>query len=309
MLRNTFLTLSGSERLRHLASDFAPARMVSRRFVAGERLDEAVEIIRGLQRDGLMATLDFLGENTSSEAEARAYTDEQVRALAKLEKENLGPNVSLKLTGMGLDISTALATANLRRVLEQAGQSGGFVRIDMESSDYIDRTLAIYQQLRAEGFNNVGVVIQSYLYRSERDVLRLIEVGAKVRLVKGAYDEPPHLAFPDKADVDANFVHLMKLLLSEEARGKGCYTAIATHDPKMIEATQQYAAAHGVPRDGYEFQMLYGIATAMHHQLAREGYRFRVYVPYGTHWYPYFMRRLAERPANLLFITRSLFRR
>ncbi len=310
MLRNTFLTLSGSEKLRQVSRDFAPARKVSRRFVAGETLQEAIEVIRNLEREGLAGILDYLGENTDDEAEATAHTEEQMRALARIDEEKLDGYVSVKLTGMGLDISTELAANNLRQVLEQARKHGNsFVRIDMEASDYVDRTLRIYQQMRREGFENVGVVIQSYLYRSERDVLRLIDMGASVRLVKGAYDEPPHLAFPDKADVDANFVHLMKLLMSDEARDKGVYVAIATHDPQMIEATKSYVAEHNISREAFEFQMLYGIATKMHHQLAGEGYRFRVYVPYGTHWYPYFMRRLAERPANVLFITRSLFRR
>ncbi|MGH2541463.1 MAG: proline dehydrogenase family protein [Ardenticatenaceae bacterium] len=310
MLRNAFLTLSESETLRQMATGFAPARGVSRRFVAGEALDDALQVIRDLEQDGLLATLDYLGENTESEAEANAHTEEQMRALDAVASIGAQPNVSLKLTAMGLDISEALATANLRRVLRCGQQyENSFVRIDMESTDYTDRTLAIYRQMRAEGFDNVGVVIQSYLYRSERDVLELIEMGARVRLCKGAYDEPPHLAFPDKADVDANYIHLMQLLMSEEARAKGGYPALATHDPQMIEATKAYAARHNVPRDQFEFQMLYGIATATHHHLAAEGYRFRVYVPYGTHWYPYFMRRLAERPANVLFVARGLLRR
>jgi len=309
MLRNTFLTLSQSERLRKFASGFAPARKVSRRFVAGEQLREAIGVLQSLKKENLLATLDFLGENTNSETEANFYTDEQIRAIDAVAAAGLEPNVSLKLTAMGLDISDDLATRNLRRLLERAKRhDGSFVRIDMESSDYIDRTLAIYERMRAEGFDNVGTVIQSYLYRSEKDILHLIEMGAKVRLVKGAYDEPPHLAFPDKEDVDKNYVHLMKLLLSAESRAKGVYTALATHDPAMVSATKQFAAETNIPRDHFEIQMLYGIATSMHHQLAGEGYKFRVYVPYGTHWYPYFMRRMAERPANIWFVLRGMFR-
>jgi proline dehydrogenase len=309
MLRNTFLTLSHSDRLRKFAINFAPARKISRRFVAGEQLREAVATLQSLKKENLLATLDYLGENTNSESEANFYTEEQMRALDGVATAGLEPNVSLKLTAMGLDISDDLATRNLRRVLERANRYvNSFVRIDMESSEYIDRTLLIYERMRAEGFDNVGVVIQTYLYRSEKDILHLIEMGARVRLVKGAYDEPAHLAFPDKADVDKNFIHLMKLLLSAEARAKGVYTALATHDPAMIEATKQFAAEHNIPRDQFEFQMLYGIATTMHHQLAGEGYKFRVYVPYGTHWYPYFMRRLAERPANAWFVLRGMFR-
>ncbi|MCB0075964.1 MAG: proline dehydrogenase family protein [Anaerolineales bacterium] len=310
MLRNILLTMSQSEMLRKVATGFPPARMVSRRWVAGEQLSEALSVVESLRQEGLMATLDFLGENTNSRVEADFYTEEIIRALNALAAAELTPNVSLKLTAMGFDISDEVATANLRRVLQAAQQyDNAFVRIDMESSDYIDRTLAIYRQMRAEGFNHTGVVIQSYLYRSEKDVLALIDQGAKVRLVKGAYDEPPHLAYPEKRDVDANFVHLMELLMSAEARQKGVYAAIATHDPKMVEVTKLYANSHDVPRDAFEFQMLYGISTSMHHQLVADGYRFRVYVPYGTHWYPYFMRRLAERPANVLFILRSLARR
>lgn len=309
MLRNTFLTLSHSERLRKFASAFAPARKVSRRFVAGEQLREAIGVLQTLKQENLLATLDFLGENTNSENEANFYTEEQMRALDAVAGAGLEPNVSLKLTAMGLDISDDLATRNLRRVLERGKRyDNSFVRIDMESSDYIDRTLAIYERMRGEGFDNVGVVIQSYLYRSEKDILHLIEMGAKVRLVKGAYDEPPHLAFPDKADVDKNYIHLMKLLLSAEARAKGVYTALATHDPAMVDATKQFATETNIPRHEFEIQMLYGIATSMHHKLAGEGYKFRVYVPYGTHWYPYFMRRLAERPANVWFVLRGMVR-
>ncbi|MDQ4075692.1 MAG: proline dehydrogenase family protein [Chloroflexota bacterium] len=309
MLRDAFLTLSHSEILRQVAIEFAPARKISRRFVAGEYLPEVIEVICDLKQDGLLVTLDYLGENTDSEVEANAYAEEQMRALDALAEMGVQPNVSLKLTAMGLDISEELAANNLRRVLSGGQQyPNSFVRIDMESSEYINQTLEIYEQMRAEGFDNTGVVIQSYLYRSEKDVLDLIEMGANVRLVKGAYDEPPYLAYPDKADVDANFVHLMRLLMSEEARAKGVYCAIATHDPDMIAATKAYAAEHKISRDDFEFQMLYGIATSMHHELANQGYRFRVYVPYGTHWYPYFMRRLAERPANVLFVARSLLR-
>lgn len=309
MLRNAFLTLSHSEQLRKFAIGFAPARKVSRRFVAGEQLGEAIEILHSLKKDNLLATLDYLGENTNSETEANFYTEEQMRAIDAVAAAGLEPNVSLKLTAMGLDISDEFARRNLRRLLERAKQyPNSFVRIDMESSDYIDRTLALYEQMRSEGFDNVGVVIQTYLYRSEKDILHLIEIGAKVRLVKGAYDEPPHLAFPDKADVDKNYIHLMKLLLSAEARSKGVYTALATHDPAIVDAIKQHVAETNIPRDQFEIQMLYGIATKMHHDLVAEGYKFRVYVPYGTHWYPYFMRRMAERPANVWFVLRGMFR-
>jgi proline dehydrogenase len=309
MLRQTFLTLSQSEKLRQVATRFPPARKISRRFVAGEQLQAAISVIRDLNCAGLLGTLDFLGENTTNRAEANFYTEEQVTAARAIAEARIQAYISLKLTAMGLDIATGLAVENLRRVLAETRERNVFVRIDMESSDYIDQTLEIYETMRAEGYDNVGVVIQSYLYRSERDVLRLIDLGAKVRLVKGAYDEPPYLAYPDKADVDANFLHLMKLLMSPAARAAGVHCAIATHDPEMIQATRTHAAENQIPRDTFEFQMLYGISTAMHHELAREGYPFRVYVPYGTHWYPYFMRRLAERPANVLFVARGLLKR
>ncbi|HYN87122.1 MAG TPA: proline dehydrogenase family protein, partial [Ardenticatenaceae bacterium] len=201
-----------------------------------------------------------------------------------------------------------LAIDNLRQVLITARSHRNFVRIDMESSAYLLDTLAIYGQLRDEGFDNVGVVIQSYLYRSADDVKALIKRGANVRLVKGAYDEPANLAFPRKADVDANFIHLMKLLLGPEARAHGVHLAVATHDDNMIQATNEYAAQQGLTRADYEFQMLYGIRSSRQVELARAGHPVRVYIPYGTHWYPYFMRRLAERPANLFFVLKNVLR-
>lgn len=309
MLRNTFLTLSRSEKLREAAIGFAPARAMSRRFVAGETLQQTLELVQQLNDRGLLVTLDYLGENTDSQVESDTYTDEQLAALDGLARVSPSSYISLKLTAMGLDIAEEVATTNLRRVLERARSHGLRVRIDMEASDYTERTLAIYRQMRAEGFDNVGTVIQSYLYRSERDVQALSAEGANLRIVKGAYDEPPHLAFPDKADVDRNYLHLVRLMLSPEARAQGAYCAVASHDPAMIEATKRYVADEGIPKQSFEFQMLYGIATALQYELVSEGYRFRVYVPYGTHWWPYYMRRLAERPANLLFVTRSLFRR
>lgn len=306
-MRQTFLALSGSEMLRRAAIGFSPARAASRRFVAGERLRDAVEVVAELNRSGRLATLDFLGENTLSRAEAQQHVEEQKQALRALAAAGLEPNVSLKLTAMGLDISTELALENLRDVLRCSHElQGSFVRIDMEGSPYTDRTLESYRTVRDEGFERVGVVIQTYLYRSDQDVAALIQGGARVRLCKGAYDEPPHIAFPDKEDTDKNYVHLTKKLLGAEARETGVYAALATHDPAMIEAAKNFVIAQGIPRDAFEFQMLYGIATSLQEALIEAGYRVRVYVPYGTHWYPYFMRRLAERPANVLFVLRGL---
>lgn len=309
MLRDAFLTLSHNTTVQNLATGLPPARRFARRFVAGETLDDAIAVIRAENRAGLLATLDYLGENVTNPAAARAYADEYITILDRIQREQVKSNVSLKLTGLGLDLSTDLALDNVRQVVSTAQRHGNFVRIDMESSDYTDRTLAIYHRLRDEGFDNVGVVIQAYLYRSEADVRALIERrGVNIRLCKGAYDEPPHLAFPQKADTDANFIHLMQLLLSPEARERETYAAIATHDDAMIKATQAYAAEQGLDRQSYEFQMLYGIRTSAQLALARAGYKMRVYVPYGSHWYPYFMRRLAERPANVLFLLKNLIR-
>lgn len=309
MLRDAFLTLSHNTAVRNLATGLPPARRFSRRFVAGETLDDAIAVVRAMNQAGVLATLDYLGENVTNPAAARAYAEEYIGILDRIQREQVKSNVSLKLTGLGLDLSTDLAFENVRRVVSIARTHDNFVRIDMESSDYTDRTLAIYRRLRDVGFDNVGVVIQAYLYRSEADINALIRRGgANIRLCKGAYDEPEYLAFPRKADTDANFVHLMQLLLSPEARQQGTYAAIATHDDAMITTTQAYAAEQDLDRQAYEFQMLHGIRTNAQLALVRDGYKMRVYVPYGSHWYPYFMRRLAERPANMLFLLRNLVR-
>jgi proline dehydrogenase len=251
--------------------------------------------------------LDHLGENITSEIEARDATCEILDLLAAIEDHDTQSGVSVKLTQLGLDMSPALAAENLVRILDRAAQVDRFVRIDMESSDYIQITLDLFEELWSH-YKNVGVVIQSYLYRSADDVARLVDLGASVRLVKGAYDEPPDLAYPDKADTDANFVRLMEQLFSEEAQANGAFPAIATHDTKLIDWTKDHARRQGIPQDRFEFQMLYGIRSGLQRQLAAEGYRVRAYVPYGEQWYPYFMRRLAERPANVLFLLRNLLR-
>ncbi len=279
------------------------ARRLSRRFVAGEVLPDAIAAGRAIQAQGISLTLDHLGENVTSLAEAEASRDAYLRALDELQAAGLTPNVSLKLTQFGIEVSADACRANVEQVVKRAAELSGFVRIDMESSEYTDRTLRLVTDLHAR-YNCVGTVIQAYLRRSEADIEMLCGRGIRVRLCKGAYLEPHTVAFPHKADVDGNYIRLMQLLLD-----RGEYPAIATHDPKMIDATKAYAAAHSIRRDRFEFQMLYGIRRDLQRQLVAEGYRLRVYVPFGRAWYPYFMRRLAERPANLLFLARNILRK
>jgi proline dehydrogenase len=307
LMREFFLTLSHSERLRNMAVHFGPARAMVRRFVAGEKLEEAIAVVQTLNQQGLLATLDHLGENVTSETEARDAATEILDLLETIEASGVQSGVSIKLTQMGLDLSPALAIDNLERIVARAAQAGRFVRIDMESFDYVQPTLDLFEELWAR-HKNVGVVIQSYLYRSADDVARLMDLGASVRLVKGAYDEPPEVAYPDKADTDANYIRLMEQLFGEKARANGVFPAIGTHDTRLIDWAKDYTRRHGVSPHDFEFQMLYGIRSGLQRQLVAEGYRVRAYVPYGQQWYPYFMRRLAERPANVFFLLRNWFR-
>jgi proline dehydrogenase len=307
LLRTFFLALSRSESLREMMVHFGPARAMARRFVAGETLEEAIAVVRTLNNQGLLATLDHLGENVTSETEARDATTEILDLLEAIEVSDVQSGVSVKLTQLGLELSPALASENLAFIVDRAAEAGRFVRIDMESSETTQATLDLFEELWRQ-HKNVGVVVQSYLYRSADDVARLVELGASVRLVKGAYDEPPEVAYPDKADTDANFVKLMEMLFGETAQASGVFPAIATHDIKLINQARDHTRHRAIPADRFEFQMLYGIRTGLQHQLASEGYRVRAYVPYGEQWYPYFMRRLAERPANLLFLLRNLLR-
>jgi proline dehydrogenase len=307
LLRNLFLALSRSRTLQQAMVNLGPARSMARRFVAGERLEEAITAVEGLNGQGLLATLDHLGENVTSETESRDAAHELLDLLAAIDASGVRSGVSVKLTQLGLDLSPALAAENVERIVGRAAEAGRFVRIDMESHEYVQPTLDLFEGLWGR-YRNVGVVIQSYLYRSASDVARLVELGASVRLVKGAYDEPPEVAYPDKADTDASYVRLMELLFSEEAQANGAYPAIATHDTGLIDWAKEHAQHQGIPPERFEFQMLYGIRTGLQRQLAAEGYRVRAYVPYGEQWYPYLMRRLAERPANLLFLLRNLFR-
>lgn len=295
MLRGTLLYLSEQSTVRSVFGG-PLARPLVRRFVAGERLAETIEAVQAINASGMSASLDNLGESVASAEDANAATAEYIGILHAIERAGANANASVKLTQLGLDIDVTLCHCNITRILAQAEQFGNFIRLDMEGSAYTDVTLQIHRELW-ERFKNVGVVIQSYLYRSEADIRAINALGARVRLCKGAYKEPATVAFPDKKDVDANFIKLMQLLLSE-----GTYPGIATHDERMIEATRDYAAKHNIASDRFEFQMLYGIRRDLQEQLVRDGYRMRIYTPYGTAWYPYLMRRMAERPANMMFV-------
>lgn len=279
------------------------SRRVARRFVAGDTLSSAVDAVRALNASSMRATLDHLGEHVTSADDATLAAAAYLTALNRIAAEGIDSNVSLKLTQMGLDLSPDLAWANVTAIVQAAAARGNFVRIDMEGSPLVGTTLAFYERLRAAGYDNVGVVIQSYLYRSVADVEKLLAMRARVRLVKGAYDEPPDVAYPLKRDVDENFLRLAARLLEQ-----GNYPAIATHDEKIINWSKRFAADRGIGRERFEFQFLYGIRRDLQQQLAGEGYNVRVYVPYGSEWYPYLMRRLAERPENLFFVLSNLFR-
>ena len=289
--------------LQRLASKYgmAPGSGFARRFIAGETIDEAVSCVKDLPAKGLNLTLDYLGESVSSAAAASAAAADYVQIINAIVASGIERNISLKLTQLGLDVDKATAVDNMRRILEPADANDFFVRIDMENSPYTDATLEILDTLWRQGHRNIGTVIQSYLKRSPEDIRRLNANGVRVRLVKGAYKEPKNVAFQKKGEVDAAFVELMQTLLDE-----GNYPAIATHDPVVIEATKAYAKSKGYANDRFEFQMLYGIRRDLQMSLVKEGYRMRVYVPFGKQWYPYFMRRLGERPANVAFVLKGI---
>jgi proline dehydrogenase len=302
--KTLFHSLARVEFLQRMASRYgmAPGGF-ARRFIAGESVDEAVVAVRPIAARGLLLTLDYLGESVATSEEADAATRDYRRIIDTIVQSGIERNVSLKLTQLGLDVDRATCVDNLRRILEPATEHKFFVRIDMENSPYTDVTLQIFETLWGQGHRNIGVVLQSYLLRSEADVRRVNALGARVRLVKGAYKEPKSLAYQKKSEVDDAFVRLMQLLLDE-----GTYPAIATHDPDMISATKAYATKKGCDKECFEFQMLYGIRRDLQTSLHAEGYPMRVYVPFGKQWFPYFMRRLGERPANVTFVVKSLFR-
>ena len=277
------------------------ARTMARRFVAGETIDDGMAATRALNRAGLSVSLDYLGESVSREEDATAAADTYIRLIDRIVAEKLDANVSLKLTQMGQDVDDGFLRANVGRVLDRARAGDMFVRFDMEASTHTQRTIDFFRRVWDDGYRNTGIVLQSYMRRSADDVRMANALGARVRLCKGAYQEPEEVAYQEKSEVDRNFVELMGKLLSE-----GNYPGVATHDEAMIRATRDYAAAHRIPPDAFEFQMLYGVRRDLQHQLRRGGYRMRVYVPFGEAWYPYLMRRLAERPANLFFMVKAV---
>lgn len=280
-----------------------PARRLATRFVAGETLKQALEVANRLKSEGISVTLDHLGESVTNLEEAADARDADLRVLDALHGAGLEANASLKLTQFGLDLSLEKCFANVDQLVQRAAELGGFIRVDMESSGYVDRTLGLVQRIHAR-HGEVGTVIQAYLRRSRADIEALNAKQIRVRLCKGAYLEPASVAFPEKAEVDRNYFELAKLLLDS-----GTYPAIATHDEAILAQVKKYVAERKISRDAFEFQMLYGIRRDLQQQLAAEGYRLRLYVPFGSAWYPYYMRRLAERPANVLFVLRNLFRR
>ena len=303
MMRHAILAAARSERLGRFVERHG-MRLGAGRFVAGTTLDDCVRVIRRLNDDGLHANTTLLGESVTDAAGAREVRDEYVRILQRLWAERLRCNVALKLTHLGLVIDEELAYGNVKAVVEEAARLATFVRIDMEDSPWVDATLRTYRRLRDEGLDAVGTVLQAYLYRTERDLEELLPLQPNLRIVKGAYLEPPAVAYPDKADVDRAYLRLVETSLT-----RGGYTAIATHDEAMIRHTLEFAERNAIPRDRFELQMLYGIRPQRQHELVRAGYKVLVATPFGPDWYPYLMRRLAERPANLLFFLRSLVRR
>ena len=299
-----FQTLSYSQTLKRLASRYGMSsrQAFGRRFIAGETVDDAIAALRDIQSQGLLSTLDYLGESVTSLAEADTATREYLQLIDEVDRAGVERNLSLKLTQLGLDVDRAMCVDNLRKILKAAEQCGFFVRIDMESSAYTGATLDMFETVWKLGHHNVGVVLQSCLYRTEKDFERVNAFGARIRLVKGAYREPKTVAYQRKADVDAAYVRLGTRLLTE-----GTYPAIATHDEAILEELKRFAAERGISQNAYEFQMLYGIRRDLQNALRDAGYRMRVYVPFGREWFPYFMRRLGERPANVAFVVKSLF--
>lgn len=300
VVRNFFLFLSKNKLLTKLAKKYG-LRFGASRFVAGETIEQAVEVIKQLNKKGLAVTVDYLGEFVDNEQEANDMANHCIEAIEAIHREKLHSQLSLKMTSMGLDISEELVMRNMRRVLDAAKRHDVFVTIDMEDYSRCQKTLDIFKQLKTE-YDNVGTVLQAYLYRTVSDIEDLKDYHPNLRLVKGAYKESPEVAFPDKKDVDENFKKIIKMHLLN-----GNYTAVATHDDAIIEYTKKLVKEYNIPNSQFEFQMLYGIRPERQEQLAREGYTMRVYVPYGTDWYGYFMRRLAERPANVAFVLKGIF--
>ena len=302
MLRSTLLKLSQSKSFANWVTSNARTRRMSHRFVAGEALDEALAAARVCNDRGMLVSLDYLGENVSTTADAQHSRDAYLEVFDKIAAQKINANVSCKLTALGLDLSTDFCEGLLLSIVERAAATENFLRVDMEGSAYTQRTIDLVKRVRAQN-PAIGTVIQAYLYRSEGDIQGLLAYGCRIRLCKGAYKELAEVAYEKKTDVDANYVRLVKLLLPS-----GFYHGIATHDPRMIGATIRCAAENSISKEDFEFQMLYGVRTDLQRRLVRDGYRVRVYIPYGKDWFPYFMRRLAERPANVGFFLRNFFR-
>ena len=302
MIRNALLYLSAQPRVFNFVRHNRMAKGFASRFVAGETLDTALDAVRQLNSKGITATLDLLGESVRNEGEARESARAYIAMLDRIQSAKLNANVSVKLTAMGLDISEDLCVANMQNILDRARENSSFVRLDMESSEYTQKTLDLfYERLYPSYRGNVGIVLQSYLYRTGSDVEEANKANARVRLCKGAYKEPPSVAYPDKKDVDESYLRCMRSLLTN-----GHYPGIATHDEAIVRETKRFARESDIRTDQFEFQMLYGVRRDLQEKLVKEGYRLRVYVPFGTQWYPYLMRRLAERPANVAFITGNI---
>jgi proline dehydrogenase len=305
ILRSFFIALSHNRPLRRFSERSRLGVRVSSRFIAGMEIEDALHVAEEVNKQGMSVTLDSLGESVTTEAEARAAAEVYHKLLDAIAARKLNANISMKLTQMGLNLSPALAESIAESVAQHAKATGGFVRIDMEDSSLTQVTIEIVKRLHAkrELRGAIGIVIQAYLFRSQKDIEDLIANGIHVRLCKGAYQEPAEIAFPRKADVDANFIKLANLLLESPI-----YHGLATHDDAMVAAAKSYAKEHGIERSRFEFQMLYGIRRDLQRKLVEEGYNVRVYVPFGNDWYPYFMRRLAERPANVIFLAKNFFR-
>ncbi len=305
VMRSVLIALSHNKVLQGSIMRVPAARRMARRFVSGETLADAIAAVQALDAQGLLATLDHLGENVTDEPEASAAADEYLAALEAIHAADAQTNISVKLTQMGLALSDELCYRNTDRIVRRAAELGNFVRIDMEGSPYTARTLALYRRLR-QRHANVGVVVQAYLHRTQSDVEALIAEGCgHFRLCKGAYDEPADIAYHAPQRVTQALNALVRTCLEPAARARGAYAAVASHDEEVINFTRAYAHGHDIPADAYEFQMLYGVRRELQARLVRLGHRVRIYVPYGAHWYPYYMRRLAERPANLLFFLRA----
>ena len=289
--------------MRRIMERSAPGRKLSSRFVAGLTVDDALRVTRDLNRQGFAVSLDSLGESVRSEAEAVAAAGLYHQLLDAIAAEDLHANVSVKLTGVGMDVSRELAAKTVGDIVAHAARLGNFVRIDMEGSPYTEATIVLTEQLHAQHPGAVGTVLQAYLFRTADDAARLLRRGIRIRLCKGAYKEPASIAFPEKSDVDRNYVQLMQAMLPS-----GVFCGIATHDAAMVEATERFAAERGIAKSAFEFQMLFGVRRDLQRDLLARGYGVRVYLPFGTDWYPYFMRRLAERPANVIFLLKNLFK-